>query len=87
MKIQIFSDLHLETPVAYDVFDISPKSPNLALLGDIGYVVQHKDVFLDFLLKQLRQFRVVLFVPGNHEAFQSSWPDTLQVLNDFERRS
>lgn len=37
-SFQILSDLHLEAPKAYDLFDIVPKAPYLALLGDIGNV-------------------------------------------------
>jgi hypothetical protein len=46
MELQILSDLHLESPKAYDLYDIPPKAPLLALLGDIGNVVSHKDGFL-----------------------------------------
>ncbi|KND87545.1 Uncharacterized protein TOPH_07816 [Tolypocladium ophioglossoides CBS 100239] len=84
MAVQILSDLHLETPKAYDIFEIVPKAPYLALLGDIGNVVTHKDDCLGFLRKQLGQFRAVLFVPGNHEAYHSSWPEVLDVLLAFE---
>ncbi|KAI0378372.1 Metallo-dependent phosphatase-like protein [Hypomontagnella monticulosa] len=84
MAIQVLSDLHLEAPKAYDVFEITPKAPYLALLGDIGNIVSHKDDCLAFLTQQLRQFRVVLFVPGNHEAYHSNWPETLKVLRAFE---
>jgi hypothetical protein len=48
MAIQIVSDLHLEAPKAYDVFDIVPQAPYLALLGDIG-LSSHGDEFLGFL--------------------------------------
>jgi len=43
MAVQIVSDLHLETPKAYDIFEIEPKAPVLALLGDIGNIVLHKE--------------------------------------------
>ncbi|CCF43585.1 calcineurin-like phosphoesterase [Colletotrichum higginsianum] len=85
MAVQILSDLHLESPKAYDIFQIVPKAPILALLGDIGNVAAHKDDCLAFLTQQLRQFRAVLFVPGNHEAYRSSWPRTLDILRAFER--
>ncbi|WYZ34580.1 hypothetical protein EsH8_I_000856 [Colletotrichum jinshuiense] len=84
MKLQIISDLHLESPIAYDFFEAVPRAPFLALLGDIGNVAAHKDGFIAFLTEQLRRFRAVLFVPGNHEAYHSSWPETLKVLRDFE---
>lgn len=59
------SDLHLEAPKAYDFFEITPCAPHLALLGDIGNVIQHKVEFFDFLTRQLKKFCTVLFVPGN----------------------
>ncbi|KAJ9158500.1 Calcineurin-like phosphoesterase [Coniochaeta hoffmannii] len=87
MAIQILSDLHLEAPKAYDVFEIEPKAPHLALLGDIGNVAAHRHDFLGFLTRQLGQFRTVIFVPGNHEAYHSNWPETLDILRAFQRDS
>lgn len=86
-SIQILSDLHLEAPDAYDTFDIHPKAPYLALLGDIGQAGRqtHRKPMLDFLRVQLRNFRAVYFVPGNHEVYHSTWPETLAVLRDFEQ--
>ncbi|KAJ6445427.1 ankyrin repeats (3 copies) domain-containing protein [Purpureocillium lavendulum] len=86
MAVQILSDLHLETPKAYDIFDVVPKAPVLALLGDIGNIVLHKEDCLDFFSRQLAQFRAVLFVPGNHEAYHSDWPKTLDALRAFEHQ-
>lgn len=83
--LQILSDLHLESPKGYDIFEIAPCAPYLALLGDVGNVVEHEAEFLTFLTAQLRQFRAVLFVPGNHEAYNSSWPKTLSILRAFEQ--
>lgn len=37
-SFQLVSDIHLEAPPAYDLFDIPSKAPYLAILGDIGYV-------------------------------------------------
>ena len=85
MAVQILSDLHLEAPKAYDVFNILPKASYLALLGDIGNVASHKEDFLAFLTRQLNQFRAVLFIPGNHEAYHSNWSETLSILLAFER--
>jgi predicted phosphodiesterase len=84
MAIQVLSDLHLEAPKAYDIFEITPKAPYLALLGDIGNVAAHKDDCLGFLTRQLQQFRIVFFVPGNHEAYHSTWPETLDILSRFQ---
>lgn len=69
--IQVMSDLHLETPrflPMYTSFHISPKGTQLALLGDIGNV--HDERLFVFLDEQLRQFRVVFYVLGNHEPYQ-----------------
>lgn len=82
--IQILSDLHLEISRSYDLFDIEPKAPILALLGDIGTIQKDKTDCLAFLTKQLRQFTTVLFVPGNHEAYHSTWPVTLAILQAFK---
>ena len=84
MALQILSDLHLESPKGYDIFSIVPCAPHLALLGDIGTVTPHKAEFLAFLTRQLKQFRTVLFVPGNHESYSSDWPTALAILREFE---
>ena len=83
MHIKIVSDLHLEAPAAYDVFEIDPDGPtHLALLGDIGNV-NHGGLF-DFLKHQLRQFRVVFFLLGNHEPYHSDWSKAVSKLVEFE---
>ncbi|PHH82000.1 hypothetical protein CDD82_7317 [Ophiocordyceps australis] len=84
MSIQIVSDLHLEAPRAYGRFDITPRAPYLALLGDIGNVFDHWDEYRAFLLKMLRKFSLVLLVPGNHEPYHSDWPSIIITLDDFE---
>jgi predicted phosphodiesterase len=84
MAVQIISDLHLEAPKAYDIFEITPKAPYLALLGDIGTIDPHKTDCLAFFKRQLAQFCAVLFVPGNHEAYHSTWTETLSILRAFE---
>jgi hypothetical protein len=78
VKIQILSDLHLEAPVAYDVFEITLTAEYLALLGDIGYT---KDVgLIDFLRKHLVKFEIIFFVLGNHEPYHSSYADSKHHL-------
>jgi hypothetical protein len=82
MAIQILSDLHLEALNEYDDFEIIPRAPNLALLGDIGIVKEvHRDKFLSFLKRQLPKFRTVMLVPGNHEAYGSTWDETIDILS------
>ncbi|KAJ5751367.1 hypothetical protein N7533_008395 [Penicillium manginii] len=80
-KLQILSDLHLESPQAYDIFHIEAKAPYLALVGDIGYV---KDKgFFNFLRRQLNVFRVVFLVVGNHEPYHSNWSETKSKIKRF----
>lgn len=83
--LQIISDLHLESPKSYDIFDITPKAPYLALLGDVGYLVRHEAEYLTFLKQQLVKFRAVLLVLGNHEPWHSTWVDCLQLARRWER--
>ncbi|KAL4971053.1 Ser/Thr protein phosphatase superfamily [Aspergillus stella-maris] len=80
-SIQIVSDLHLETPAAYDVFEITPNAPYLALLGDIGYVKD--DGYFEFLRKQLTAFEIVFLVLGNHEAYNSTWHEARLRVHRF----
>ncbi|KAG5946658.1 hypothetical protein E4U53_006537 [Claviceps sorghi] len=86
MDIQILSDLHLESPKAYGVYNIPRRAPYLALLGDVGNVVPHKDEFLNFLTRHLVLFKAIIFVPGNHEAYHSNWKQTMAVLRAFEEQ-
>lgn len=82
-EFQILSDLHLESPSAYDVFDIPAKAPHLALLGDIGNV---RDAgFFPFIEAQLSKFRTVFFLLGNHEPYHSSWAKVMSKIRDFGR--
>ena len=71
VRLQLMSDLHLETPrmlPMYASFHIEPESPYLALLGDIGSA--HDDRLFAFLEEQLEQFEAVFYVLGNHEPYQ-----------------
>ncbi|KAH9216694.1 hypothetical protein DL95DRAFT_387456 [Leptodontidium sp. 2 PMI_412] len=81
-QIQILSDLHLEAPKGYDVFEITPSAPYLALIGDIGYT-NDQDYFT-FLEKQLANFKIVFIILGNHEPYHSSWATSKQKIKEFE---
>lgn len=80
--IQVISDLHLENPTAYDVFEIPPRAPHLALIGDIGHAKD--DGLYHFLRKQLEAFETVFYVLGNHEPYHTCWHFTKSRLRDFE---
>lgn len=82
MQLQILSDLHLESPTAHDIFNVSPKAPFLALLGDVGYATDEGLFFI--LCKQLAIFRIVFLVLGNHEAYHSDWNETKSNMNRFK---
>ena len=78
VKIQFLSDLHLESPAAYDVFEITPTAEYLALLGDIGYA---KDVgLIELLRKHLAKFKIIFYVLGNHEPYHSNYAASKQQL-------
>lgn len=85
MDIQILSDLHLESPKAYDFYEITPTAPHLALLGDIGCVCDPG--YLTFLTTQLKQFSIVFHVLGNHEPYGSSWDSIITKLRTFQNES
>ena len=83
MKIRILSDLHIE----FLSFEI-PAHPDdsetvLVLAGDIG-IIAKKDPLHAFLTKAACQFKAVVFVHGNHEIFNSIWPDALHVIKGWD---
>ncbi|KAI1284408.1 Ser/Thr protein phosphatase superfamily [Xylaria sp. FL0933] len=85
VNLQVISDIHLESPKAYDIFEITPKAPHLALLGDIGYV-SHEEEYFDFLRRHLLKFRTLFLVLGNHEPWHSTWDATKEAVRKFEHQ-
>ena len=81
LNFQLFSDLHLEAPKSYDVFDLPAQSPCLALIGDIGCVKD--EGLLEFLKSQLERFKIVFFLLGNHEPYHSSWLKATTAIEKF----
>lgn len=84
LRLQIVSDLHLETPAVYDIYEIKPQAPFLALLGDVGYVKD--EGFFHFLRRQLAIFQIVFLVLGNHEPYHSSWAEVKFSVKGFQER-
>ncbi|KAI0014582.1 Ser/Thr protein phosphatase superfamily [Xylariomycetidae sp. FL0641] len=84
VAIQVVSDLHLESPKAYDLFEIPTRAPYLALLGDIGYAKDETE-YLSFLKAHLSRFRVVFLVLGNHEPWHLTWDAARATFKQFER--
>lgn len=82
MKLKILSDLHLETPKSYDIFEVTAGgATHLALIGDIGNT-NHKGLF-EFLERQLSVFGVVFFLLGNHEPYHSDWAKSKLEVQRF----
>jgi len=83
VSFQVMSDLHLELGSGYESFEIPPCAPYLCLLGDIGRAVDEK--LFAFLERQLRAFKIVFFLLGNHEAYGSSYPYARERFAVFRR--
>ena len=81
VNFQLVSDLHLDFGSEYDTFEISPCVQYLGLLGDIGLTVEAK--FFTFLDGQLSNFKVVFFVFGNHESYDSSMRASKNAMSKF----
>lgn len=70
-NFQIVSDLHIEynsTDVPDPLTLITPSADILILAGDIGSFYQY-DQLKTFLIKLCPHFKVVIYVPGNHEYY------------------
>ena len=83
MKFQIMSDLHLETHPSYE-YDFIQTCPRLALLGDIGHVAN--DALFTFLERQLRRYKIVFYLLGNHEPYHLSMSFTKKRVRDFSSK-
>jgi UDP-2,3-diacylglucosamine pyrophosphatase LpxH len=73
MRVQILSDLHLEVErpgypegCEFYNYEIPVQAEYLALLGDIGCTVH--DQLFDWLRTQLKRFKMLFYVMGNHGA-------------------
>lgn len=70
VKLQIASDLHLETlqdtPSVKDY--ITPSADILVLAGDIGRIHKYEQL-KNFLIEVCKLFEAVIYVPGNHEYY------------------
>jgi predicted phosphohydrolase len=76
MKIQIYSDIHLEFYKSYPKID--PLSDYLFLAGDIGKL--HMDNYKDFFNYCSKNWKEIFYVLGNHEYYHSK--KTIDKLNN-----
>ncbi|OBZ71441.1 hypothetical protein A0H81_08769 [Grifola frondosa] len=88
MRVQVLSDLHLEIErqgsapgQEFYHYDIPVHADHLALLGDIGWTID--DRLFEWLRIQLRLFKTVYFVSGNHEPYRSSITESTSKLEAF----
>lgn len=86
MKIRIASDLHLEFDHGYNhVFELprveDEKNTVLVLAGDVG-LADKPHTYIDFLRDVTDRFRHVVYIPGNHEYYKTSFNRGLDKIND-----
>lgn len=87
MKIQVLSDLHGEFFPEVDVFLhqlkklVSKKADILIVVGDLS------SAYIRYPLQFLSEnWKHVIFVPGNHDFYGSSIPDTMRELREIEKK-
>ena len=68
MKVQIFSDIHLE--YYSKIPQIEPLSEYLILAGDIGYI--DSNIYKDFIKYVSKNWKNVFLVIGNHEYYHDT---------------
>ena len=90
MKIAFASDLHLDIfpeKALQDIYDEfrGVEADVLALAGDISEIV-HLQYFEDFFEIISKQFKKVLYIPGNHEYYRSQFT-TFELENFLSKFS
>lgn len=87
VKLQIISDLHLEhrwLEIDQVLQNSSSNDTVLALLGDIGSPLANASSLESFLRACSSQYKMVLYVPGNHEYYNHSGIDVIDVNRSLE---
>jgi Icc-related predicted phosphoesterase len=81
MKIQILSDLHTEFWLSKDIEWLIPEDPPdvLVLAGDIGIKQNLEEV----LRKFCKAYKQVIYIPGNHEYYNSSFNEIDDLISDL----
>lgn len=79
MRLQFMSDLHINN--YYNLIEVEPNAPNLALIGDICDGMNPK--LYKFLLSVSNQYENVLYIPGNHEYYKNTIQDVDGYLSEM----
>ncbi|KAK1827136.1 hypothetical protein QBC39DRAFT_375893 [Podospora conica] len=87
MSIRLLDPTSTPNIPLYDLFTITPTAPYVALLGDIGPVEAYQFDHFALFTRQLAQFRTVLFIPGNNEAYKSSREGPISLPRSFETQN
>ena len=77
MRIQYFSDLHLE--FLKTTISFKSVAPILVLAGDIGY--PHENSYKNFIKSVSEQFEKVFLIAGNHEYYRN-----LQTIEETNKK-
>ena len=79
MKLRLLSDLHLEfTPFVIPRLE-GDEDTVLILAGDVGKASK-PETYVTFLEDACKQFKAVIYIPGNHEYYGSTFPDAWDVM-------
>ncbi len=88
MYIQIVSDLHLEFhPLKKTYSFIKPNAPLLCILGDLCCcdILEIKKIN-NFFTEISVLFKLIIWIPGNHEYYQDKHIDRECTINAIEKR-
>lgn len=82
MKFDLVSDLHIPSYQDGDLRGLKPTAPVLALLGDICEVHNFFKIreFFEYVSKN---WRYVLYVPGNHEFYGGNLQSSIDEMRSF----
>tara|TARA_R110002012_G_scaffold319395_1_gene539897 strand:+ start:899 stop:1681 length:783 start_codon:yes stop_codon:yes gene_type:complete len=79
MKVKVISDLHLEFDNEDEQFD--PGTGDVLILaGDICVAAHYDWKYHDFFLQCVQNYNKVFYVLGNHEGYDSSLTDAIEIL-------
>lgn len=90
LNLQIVSDIHVEFWAEKKKFNfLKPSAPNLLLLGDICCCGSDSDfeLFKKFINEILPLYKIIIFVPGNHEYYYNAQkPTAPKTIDEIDAR-